>query len=123
LAADYGMGEASNSEIRSKVGYQKVIAFQHLPTQKEKIKWNPKMPAYTISRNMVLGEFFSKIKKRKIVFPRFEDFETFAIDIMNVQMKFDVERNSMSYINIGPDDFVHATTYGIVALELFSGMQ
>jgi intein/homing endonuclease len=122
LAADYGMGEASNSEIRSKVGFQQVIAFQHLHAQKEKIKWNPKMPAYTLNRNQILGEFFTRVKKKKILFPRFEDFETFAVDMMNVQMKFDEERNSMSYINIGADDFVHAATYALTALELFHGI-
>ncbi|HNW88164.1 MAG TPA: LAGLIDADG family homing endonuclease [Bacteroidales bacterium] len=122
LAADYGMGEASNSEIRSKIGFQKVIAFQHLHAQKEKVKWNPKMPAYTLNRNQILGEFFTRVKKKKILFPRFEDFETFGVDMMNVQMKFDEERNSMSYINIGADDFVHATTYALTALELFHGI-
>ncbi len=37
LAADYGMGDAPNSEIRSRIGYQKVVAFQNLQTQKEEI--------------------------------------------------------------------------------------
>jgi hypothetical protein len=38
LAADYGMGDAPNSEIRSKVGYQKVVAFQNLQSQKQEIQ-------------------------------------------------------------------------------------
>jgi transposase-like protein len=122
LAADYGMGEASNSEIRSRIGFEKVIAFQHLQTQKEKIRWNAKMPAYTLNRNQVLGEFFDRIKKRKIVFPRWEDFETFSRDIMNVQLEFDEERNTMKYINIGPDDLVHSLVYALISLELFYGI-
>jgi len=122
LAADYGMGEASNSEIRSRIGYEKVIAFQHLQTQKEKVRWNAKMPAYTLNRNQVMGEFFERIKKGKIVFPKMEDFKTFATDIMNVQMAFDEERNSMKYVNIGPDDFVHATIFASISMELFYGV-
>lgn len=123
LAADYGMGEASNSEIRSRIGYEKVVAFQHLQGQKEKIRWNNKMPAYTLNRNQVMGDFFERIKKRKIVFPRWEDFQEVARDIKNVQKEFDEERNSMKYINIGPDDFVHATIFAIISLELLHGAQ
>ena len=38
VCADYGMGEASNSVIRKARGYEKVISFQHLPSQKEMIR-------------------------------------------------------------------------------------
>ena len=122
LAADYGMGEASNSEIRNNIGFDKVVAFQHLPTQKEKIRWNPKMPAYTLNRNQVLGGFFDRIKKGRIIFPKYEDFEPYAHDIMNVQLDFDEERNTVKYVNIGPDDFVHATVFALISLELFYGI-
>ena len=63
------MGEAPNAEIRSRIGHNKVIAFQHTPAQKEKFHWNNKMPAYTLNRNQVMGEIFSKIKTRRIRFP------------------------------------------------------
>jgi len=122
LAADYGMGEAPNSEIRSKVGHQKVIAFQHLPTQKEKIRWNPKMPAYTMNRNQVMNELFQEIKNGNMVLPRWEDFEPFRDDFLNVQMEFDEEKNSMKYISIGPDDAVHSTLFCQVALDLMHGI-
>lgn len=122
LAADYGMGEAPNSEIRSRIGYDKVIAFQHLPTQKEKIRWNPKMPAYTLSRNQVMNDFFQDIKGGKFVFPRWEDLEPFKDDFLNVQMEFDEEKNSMKYISIGPDDAVHSTLYCKVSLDLMYGI-
>jgi hypothetical protein len=122
LAADYGMGEAPNSEIRSKLGYTKVIAFQHLPTQKEKIRWNPKMPAYTLARNQVMNEFFRAIKNRKVVLPRWEDFEPFKDDFMNVQMEFDEEKNKMKYVSVGPDDTVHASIFAQVALDMYHGL-
>lgn len=122
LAADYGMGEAPNSEIRSRIGYNKVIAFQHLPTQKEKIRWNPKMPAYTLNRNQVMNEFFQVIKNRKLVLPRWEDFEPFRDDFLNIQMEFDEEKNNMKYTSIGPDDAVHASLYAQVALDLMHGI-
>lgn len=122
LAADYGMGEAPNSEIRNKLGYNRVIAFQHLPTQKEKIRWNPKMPAYTLSRNQVMNEFFQAIRNNKVVFPRWDDFEPFKDDFLNVQMDFDEEKNSMKFTSIGPDDATHSTLYAMVALDLLHGI-
>ena len=50
LASDYGMGEAPNSEFRNRLGLEKVWPFQHLPTQKEPVRYNPKMRAYTMNK-------------------------------------------------------------------------
>lgn len=122
LAADYGMGEAPNSEIRSRLGFNRVIAFQHLPTQKERIRWNPKMPAYTLSRNQVMNDFFKTIKDGNLVLPRWEDFEPFKDDFLNVQMEFDEDKNSMKYISIGPDDAVHSSLFCKVSLDLMHGI-
>ncbi len=122
IAADYGMGEASNAELRNRLGLEKVIAFQHLPNQKELIKWNPKMPAYTMSKNQAMDQFFSKIKKRKIIFPKWDHMRHFADDFLNVQIEYDEDRNVSRYINIGPDDAVHATLFAAQALDLQSGM-
>ncbi len=122
IASDYGMGEAANSEIRSRIGFDKVIAFQHLQTQKEKVKWNPKMPAYTLARGQVLDDLFSMVKKRRIKFPRWEDTRHFADDFLNVQIEYDEDRNTSKYINIGPDDTVHALCFAIVSLKLQRGV-
>jgi hypothetical protein len=122
LAADYGMGEAPNSEIRARLGYNRVIAFQHLPTQKEMIRWNAKMPAYTLNRNQVMNEFFQAIKKKQLVLPRWEDFEPFKDDFLNVQMEYDEEKNNMKYVSIGPDDATHSTLFAKVSLDLMHGI-
>ena len=122
IAADYGMGESANSEIRSRLGFTKVIAFQHLPNQKEAIRWNSKMPAYTLSRSQVLDDLFKKIKKRKIVFPRWEDTKPFAEDFLNMQIEYDEDRNTVKYVNIGSDDTVHATCFATISLEMQQGM-
>jgi hypothetical protein len=122
IAADYGMGEAANSEIRSRIGYEKVIAFQHLQTQKEKVRWNTKMPAYTLARSQVLDDLFSMIKKREIKFPRWDEMRHFADDFLNVQIEYDEDRNTAKYINIGPDDAVHALCFALVSLRLQEGV-
>ena len=122
VAADYGMGEAANAELRSRLGYEKVIAFQHLPNQKEKVKWNSKMPAYTLSKNQIMDEFFAQIKKGKIKFPKWDDTRHFGDDFLNIQIEYDEERNISRYINIGPDDAAHSTLFAWIAGRLSDGM-
>jgi hypothetical protein len=64
------MGEASNSVLRKKLGLQKVISYQHLPSQKELIKWNSKLPAYTLNRTQVMANMFEKFKNKEIILPK-----------------------------------------------------
>ena len=80
------------------------------------------MPAYTLSRNQIMNEFFQSIRNNKIVFPRWEDVEPFKDDFLNVQMDFDEEKNSMKFTSIGPDDATHSTLYAQVALDLLHGV-
>lgn len=121
VAADYGMGEASNAEIRNRIGYDKLIAFQHTRTQKEKVRFNEKIPAYTLSRTGIMTDMFDMIKQGKIVFPRWEYFEPFADDILNIQIETDEDLGTTKYVNVGPDDFFHALTYAIVSILLMEG--
>ena len=121
LAADYGMGEASNSEIRSKIGFDRVVAFQHEANQKENIRWNPKLPAFTISRSKMMNALFEGMKKRKVEFPRWDYFKPFADDILNILTEYDEESGKAKFVNVGPDDFFHATLYAIISLDMLSG--
>lgn len=115
LASDYGMGEAPNSEFRKRLGLAKVMPFQHLPTQKEPMKYNPKMSAYTLNRNYVMNLYFNLLKKGKLRHPHWEDIEDMASDIQNVIIEYDEIKNTQKYVNIGPDDFVHATIFACMA--------
>lgn len=112
IGADYGLGEAPNAEIRKRTAFDRVIAYQHVPNQKDRSMWNTKMPAFTLNRSQVMTEYFSMIKHRKIIFPRWEDFEPFAMDIMNINTDYDEERGKVRYTNNDPDDFFQALIYG-----------
>ncbi len=122
LAADYGMGEASNAEIGSRIGKERVLQFQHHDSQKETVKYNPKMPAYILNRSAVMNLIFTLIKRGKIKFPDWEDFKTFSDDLLNIQQEFNEEKNKVKYINIGPDDAFHAICYPIIALIIAKGI-
>jgi len=122
IGADHGMGEASNSELRNRLGAHRVVAFQHQANQKEEIKWNSKMNAYTLSRTQIMTRFFSDIKKGKFIFPQWEDWEPFARDILAPVVDYDKDKTKMFYVNSKPDDIFHAMIYGTTAMDLVNAM-
>ena len=112
IGADYGLGEAPNAEIRKRLSFNKVIAYQHVPNQKERARYNPQMPAFTLNRTEIMTEFFRMIKHKQIIFPRWEDFEPFAMEILNINTEYDEERGKTRYTNNDPDDFFQSFIYG-----------
>jgi len=121
IAADYGMGEASNAEIRKRVGENKLIAFQHVNTQKEKMRYNNKMNAYTLNRTECMSLLFNAIKGGIVRFRSPLDMDIFFNDILNIYAEYDDELGTMRYINSGPDDFFHALLYVIFASDAYEG--
>jgi len=121
IGADYGLGEASNSEIRASIGHCNLVPFFHSGNQKERLKYNMTMGAMTTNRVRVMTEFFTLIKKRKIEFPCWEDFEPFANDIMAVGIDYSVDNTKMKYVNAEPDDSLHAMLYAILCCQLDVG--
>ncbi|MCB1713188.1 MAG: hypothetical protein KDH96_12160, partial [Candidatus Riesia sp.] len=117
IGADYGLGEASNSEIRSHIGDTRLIPFFHT-TQKERLAYNDKIGAYTTSRVRVMTEFFTKIKKQKFVFPKWEHFETFADDILNVAIDYNLDNTKFKYVNSDADDALHSILYADLLTQL-----
>ncbi len=122
LGADHGLGEATNSELRSKLGQHKVIAFQHQANQKEEVRWNAKMKAYTLGRTPIMTRFFSDIKAGKFIFPQWDEWEPFAKDILAPVIDYDKDKIKMFYVNSRPDDTFHALIYGKTALDLVNTM-
>jgi hypothetical protein len=120
MGVDAGFGEAVNSEIRSRIDDpRKLIAFQHVPNQKQLANWNGHMQAYTLARNTVMTNLFTKIKQRKIIFPRWQDFERFAQDILAIAIEYNEEKNTYRFIKAAADDLFHSVLYGDLAAELF----
>jgi hypothetical protein len=118
LGADYGLGEFTNAELRKKIGFERVIAYQHQGNQKDRIHWNKKMFAYTTSRTRVMTELFTKVKRRQIVFPHWDYFETFGKDFLAIGIEYDELKRKMKYVNNDPDDALHAVLYACLVAEL-----
>lgn len=123
MGADHGLGEASNSEIRSKIGAHKLVAFQHQANQKEEIKWNSSLNAYTLARTQIMSRFFSDIKKGKFIFPVWEEWEPFAKDFLAPVVDYDKNKVKMFYVNSKPDDAFHALIYGKTTMDLTTGIE
>lgn len=121
IAADHGLGEATNSELRKRTSFEKIIAFQHEASQREKVLWNKKLLAYTLNRTQTMSDIFSLLKNGKIEFPAWQDMEIFFDDVLNIQSEFDEQLGRMRYVNIGPDDFFHALLYGIFLCDFVEG--
>jgi len=121
IGADAGLGDGPNSEIRGRIGQpERLIAFRHSGSQRAKAKWNPKSNEYTLNRNMVMTDLFRKIKNRQIEFPRWEDFEPFADDFLNIVIEYDDHAGTYKYVNTGPDDALHSILFGELALQLLT---
>jgi hypothetical protein len=116
------MGEAPNSVFKSRLGIEKVLQFQHLDPQKEVIRYNPKMPAYTLNRNYIMTRFFHLLKTGKILLPQWEDTEPFAKDLQNIVIEYDEKKNKQKFVNIGPDDFVHSSIFAVVTAAMHMGV-
>jgi hypothetical protein len=121
IGADAGLGDGPNSEIRGRLGQpERLIAFRHSGSQRAKAKWNPASHEYTLNRNMVMTDLFRKIKNRQIEFPRWEDFEPFADDFLNIVIEYDDQAGTYKYLNTGPDDALHSILFGELTLQLLT---
>ena len=122
IGADAGLGDGPNAEIRSRVGHPaRLVAFRYSGSLKVKGKWNPLPQEYTISRNITMTELFQRIKDQKMVFPRWEEFEPFAEDFLNIAVDYDMKSGATyKYVNDGPDDSVHSILFGDLSSQLLS---
>jgi hypothetical protein len=120
IGADRGMGEASNAELRKRMGFNKLFEFQHSSTLKQKMpQWNPKGLFYVTNRNNEISELFGRIKKEQIIFPNFNCIEHPHVDdLLAVSIDYDEKHNKMSYINSDPDDTIHSIIYGLLAARI-----
>ena len=73
-----------------------------------------------MNKNWVMNKFFTMLKKGKLRLPNYQDIEPMTTDIRNVIIEYDEDKNKEKYTNVGPDDFVHATLFGSMALMMLT---
>jgi len=104
IGADYGMGEASNSEIRKRIGFEKIIAYQFSDSVKQFSQYNPKIPGYVINKSKVIDTFVDGLKEGNILLPNWAEFNQHAREFTNLNLEYDEKFNKRKYTKIGTDD-------------------
>ena len=76
-----------------------------------------------MNRTQSMANIFEKLKVQEIVFPKLDEtLEELLQDILNIQMDYKLETNTLRYVSKGPDDFFHATLFAVVGAELYHGL-
>jgi len=71
----------------------------------------------------MMANMFEKFKNKEIIFPHLDNnLELLLQDILNIQMDYKLETNTLRYITKGPDDFFHATLFAVLGAEMYFGM-
>lgn len=123
LAADWGCGQVQNIELQNALGENRVMQIWHtgLGGQKvtgKRVQWEPNTRKYHLNRTAVLNDTFEHIKRGQVTFPRMEEIQTLADNILAEFAEFNDKKNTIQYTNIDPDDGLHALTYAMLAGEM-----
>ena len=81
---------------------------------------------WTVNRTGTIGALFSRVKVRKIIFPRSEDCGSFLDEFACEIAEYDDERRMVRYTHpeTQPDDALHATNYALLpAIRGFNDMR
>jgi hypothetical protein len=127
IGADWGFGFHANPRLQKAFGAHKVVCYQHAGKQKEKVKWDKLGMKFITHRTRVLNDVFTLIKRGPvsggIAFTNWDEFETFANDILAVYQENSRARGELVYDHPRgtPDDFLHTICYALLASQMEPG--
>lgn len=119
---DWGAGHVQNIQLSNALGNDRVIQMWHTGMggaggNGPRVKWFPNGHRYHLSRTRVLTDTFETVRQQRITFPRETDCRELFEHFMAMSLEFNERTNRQHYVNIEPDDGVHATTYAMLAGE------
>lgn len=123
VGVDWGHGWGVNNHLIRLLGPQRVVQFQYLPKQKERMKWDPLGFKYMVHRNLFISEFFHAIKNKFIEFSTWEEIKPFARDLLAVFVEYVEYQRQMKYDHRAsdPDDALHSMLYSKLASDVYLG--
>ena len=123
IGVDWGFGWGVNNALFRKVGPQHCVQFMYVDRQKQTRKWDHIGYKFQLLRNHVISEVYYGLKKQEIVFPRFDEWASFATDILNVGVEYSEYQRKMMYVHRSsePDDSLHSLLYCREAAKIFHG--
>jgi hypothetical protein len=91
--------------------------------KKRDISYKSDSRMYTFNRQMGMSMVFQAIKNQEVVFPRWEDFQTFCPDFINIFEDYNRALRCIVYDHPdgNPDDSMHALMFATLALKLAKG--
>lgn len=123
VGVDWGHGWGVNNHLIRLLGPQRVVQFQYLPKQKERLKWDPIGFKYMVHRNLFISELFHAIKMKFIEFSTWEEIKPFAKDMLSVFVEYVEYQRQMKYDHRAsdPDDSLHSLLYSKLASDVYTG--
>lgn len=118
VGADYGFGFGLNEQLKKCISQEYVyIKFMHGQLKKI-IAWNDDSESYITNRTEVMTEYFNRIKDGKHEFFRYEDFEDFGKDYLNIYSEYSEKTGRLRYDHTKPDDAFQSGLYCLLAWML-----
>ena len=110
LGVDWGHGWGMNNTLIRRLGVGKVMQFQYVPKQKQRLKWDHLGAKYILLRNLMISELFYDLKSGHVKFPRWQQLEPFAKDILAIYAEYNEYMREIRYDHRSsdPDDFFHS---------------
>jgi intein/homing endonuclease len=121
VGADWGHGWGVNERIEEAIGMRRLVKFQHIGNQKDRMKYDDIGHKYQLSRNEVMTEFFLNLKDCKILFPHWDTVKEFLEDYENIYAEYRESSRSMHYDHKSsePDDAFHSSLYCLEAANIY----
>jgi len=125
IAADYGCGQVQNISLVNAVGEDRVAQFLHSGfnasgRKQARAKWEPVTRKWHTARTAVLTDVFEHIKKVQVTFPRAQECDEMFDHILAEALEYNDKSNSVRYVNVNPDDCLHALCYNMLGGELLT---
>lgn len=112
VGTDWGFGWAANDQLEASLGAHKVIKYQYVGVQRERMKYDQMAHKMVVSRTEVMSDFFKELKKGSFIFPPWEQSSQYLVDIEHIfaevssigMLKYDHKKTE-------PDDAAHALIF------------
>lgn len=124
VGVDYGGGFWPNDELTREYGADKIRKYQWVGQVKQKIKYEPRLgvPRFLCHRTEIMSDMFNAIKRGNVFrFPRWEEFDTFGQDFLNIFSEYNdrLKQNVYKHAPGQPDDAFHSLVFGFLSSFYF----
>lgn len=121
---DAGNGQHAMSQLARLTPTTRIVPVQYTESSAP-IRWDDRANKYTVNRTTMIDNFILDLKNKKVKTMRWEEFQPFANDILNVTEEVisnDIgkERRVWRRYPTKPDDSLHSMVFGWLACKILS---